>query len=121
MKSEYLNLMLIENFPNLKRKYLDEISWQEGNSTGSHTIYGDVLTPYLVECIIGDNTNEIKKIFDFLEKILEMKDLYSDEVISYSVIESIVYLFKGRDFLLLYLGNNTKKVLDELTKHGMDK
>lgn len=115
MKSEELNGMLMKYFPDLKEKYIAEVSWQEGDSTGSHTIYGDVLTPYLVECIENNNVPEIKKTLDFLEEVLKLNDKYSDEVIAYSVIESVAYLFENSANLQSYLGNYSKKVLDEIS------
>lgn len=77
MTSAELNKMMVTHFPNLKEKYLDEVSWQEGDDTGSHTVYGDVLTPYLIDKIIKKDENEVKKIFSFLEGILKLEDIYS--------------------------------------------
>lgn len=115
MNSEQLNLLLINKFPALYEKYLDEVSWQEGDSTGSHTVYGDVLTPYLIQCIIDNDTTEIKKIFDFLEEVIMLNDEYCEEVIACSVIESISYLFDEREYLSLFLGNKSKQILNEIT------
>lgn len=82
MKSDELNKKLIERLPNLHKKYDDEVSWQEGASTGYHTVYGDVLTPYLVECILQNDKQEINNIFSFLEDLLSLNDEYANEVIS---------------------------------------
>ncbi|MGG5372411.1 hypothetical protein [Enterococcus sp. AZ196] len=65
MTSKELNLLLIKTFPNLNNAYMQEVSWQEGNSTGSHTVYGDVLTPYVISCIENNNQKEIKEIFTY--------------------------------------------------------
>ena len=46
-----LNKLFISKFPNLKEKCNDEVSWQEGDNTGSHVVFGDVLVPYLLNCI----------------------------------------------------------------------
>ena len=51
MNSIELNKLLIEKFPNLIDDYCDEVGWQEGDETGSHIVYGDVFTPYIVKCI----------------------------------------------------------------------
>lgn len=37
--------------------------WQEGDETGAHTVYGDVFTPYIVNCIENNNQKEIEKKF----------------------------------------------------------
>ena len=113
MKSYDLNKMLIKHLPQLSERFNDEISWQEGHDTGCHTVFGDVLTPYLVECILQNNRQGIAQIFDFLENILCLKDEYADEVIWLSVLESISYLFKTHVYLTEFLGEHTKKTLEK--------
>ena len=116
MEIKKLNQMLINNFPNLHNKYNDEVSWQEGDYTGSHIVYGNVFTPYLVECITGRNIEEIKKAFSFLEEILSLQNKYSDEVIAFSVVESIVYLLEKDDYIKSFLGDRTKVIFKEITE-----
>ncbi|MCL2287076.1 MAG: hypothetical protein FWC32_12035 [Firmicutes bacterium] len=116
MESKSLNILLIENFPNLREKYLDEVGWQEGDSTGSHVVYGNVFTPYLTECITNKELQEIKKAFDFLEEILALNDDYGDNVIACSVIESVTYLLIEHDYLQLLLGDASKALFDEFKK-----
>ena len=118
MKSNQLNRLLIEKFPNLQEKYLDEVSWQDGDSTGSHVVYGDVLTPYLVECITNNDIQEFKKIFDFLEEVLALKDEYSDNVIACSVIESITYLLIEYEHLQLLLGDSSRMLFEQFKHHS---
>jgi len=108
-------MMLVKSFPSLKEKYLDEVSWQEGDDTGSHTVYGDVLTPYLVNSIAINNVKEVTQVFNFLEDVLRLEDNYSNEVIAYSVLENIACLFQRNNSLKSYLGQYTKKLLDELS------
>jgi len=111
MTSAELNKMLVNKFPELKEKYIDEVSWQEGDDTGAHTVYGNVLTPYLVDCISKDNRQEFQAIFDFLENLLEIEDSYIDEVVYFSVLESIAYIFKEKTCLIAYLGEKCKKAI----------
>lgn len=115
MKSDDLNKKLIEHLPKLREKYDDEVSWQEGDSTGSHTVFGDVLTPYLVERILQNDTQEIVNIFNFLEDLLCLNDKYADEVISLSVFESTAYLFKEKTYLSELLGKHSRKILEEVS------
>jgi hypothetical protein len=115
MNKEYLNKLMIREFPNLKEKYLDETIWQEGDSTGSHVVYGDVFTPYAIECILKDDDTEIKKVFQFVEVLLQSNDRYIEEVIAFSVIESMLYLFNERKKLKDYLGCNTLELLYEMS------
>jgi hypothetical protein len=110
-----LNRMLIEKFPNLQDEYFKEIYWQEGDATGSHTVFGDVFTPYLVDRILNDYKEEVKIAFDFLEELLKMNDEYVDEVVYFSVLESIAYLFKEKAYLTALLGEKCRIILGEIT------
>ena len=114
MLNEKLNKLLINKFPNLKDKYLDEVSWQEGDNTGSHVVYGDVLTPYLSECIKNNNQQEFQNIFNFLEELLLLEDKYIDEVVYFSVFESVIIFFKDNDYLFSYLGTKCKQAIIDL-------
>lgn len=114
MNSKMLNRLLIQEFPILKEKYQEEISWQEGEDTGSHVVYGDVLTPYLVKCIHKNHISEIEKIFSFVEKLLSLQDSYTQEVITFSVLESILYLIDEIPKLQMYLGTMSVKTIKEL-------
>jgi len=120
MKSQFFNKLLLARFPNLTAKYLHEISWQEGDSTGSHVVYGDVLTPYLVECITSGNIQETEKIFAFLEEILSLKDEYSENVIACSVIESITLLLMKRDNFQMLLGDSSRTIFEEFKRETRD-
>ena len=116
MKSCELNKMLIKYLPQLHQNYIDEVSWQEGDDTGSHTVFGDVLTPYLIECILKKNNDDVIKIFNFLEMILSLNDEYADEVIALSVFESVAYLFKENLNLVEFLGKYSKVILVNFLK-----
>lgn len=109
-----LNKLLVKMYPNLSEKYKDEVDWQEGDYTGSHTVYGDVFTPYLISCIAKNESVEIRKAFMYVETLLETENLYVEEVIAFSVLESILYLFKEKKELYDLLGKKTKKIVKEL-------
>ena len=107
-----LNKMLICKFPHLQEKYLEEVSWQEGDATGSHIVYGDILTPYLKECILKEYEHEVQSVFDFLEGLLELENEYVENVVFCSVLESIAYLFKEKSFLIAFLGKRCKNAIN---------
>lgn len=114
MKSCELNRLLINKFPNLIENYQDEVEWQEGDETGSHTVYGDVFTPYIVKCIENEKDTELIAIFEYLELVLVKQDEYASEVIALSVLESIQYLLEGKFKYKDMMGNETKKVFEKL-------
>ncbi len=114
MDSKKLNKMLIENFANLGEKYKEEVEWQEGDNTGSHTVYGDVLAPYLVECIEQKKEAEVIKILDYIERILRFNIKYSNEVIAFSILERIEYEYRDSELLNNNFGEISKKVIEEI-------
>lgn len=114
MTSKELNKLLIKTFPDLISSYKEEVEWQEGDNTGSHTVYGDVFTPYIINCIENNQQQKIEKIFLFIESLLNKEDPYTDEVIAFSVLESIEFLLKENKNLQNKLGEKTSKILDEL-------
>ncbi len=114
MNNKELNMMLIDEFPELASAYQDEVSWQEGNDTGSHIVYGDVFTPYFIECLSVNNEIKIVKILNFIEKILEFDFTYSNEVIAFSVLESIKYEYGNAEILQKNIGVLSKKLLNEI-------
>ena len=114
MKKEHLNKLLIKKFPKLETNYIDTVSWQEGGFTGSHVVYGDVLAPYLVECITSENIQETEEIFGFIEEILLFNEEYSTNVIVCSVIEHIMHLLMEHDYLQSRLGNISSSIFKNL-------
>lgn len=116
MENYILNKKIVEYIPKLRSKYDEEVSWQEGDCTGSHTVFGDVLTPYLIECILQNHNDEVVLVFKFLEEILSLNDDYAEEVVSLSVFESIAYVFEEKSYLIDYLGERSKKILKEVSK-----
>jgi len=91
MTSKELNLRLKYALPEIKELYDDETSWQDGDNTGSHIVYGDVFAPFIKEQIKFNNKIYLKQLFQFIEDLLLLNDKYTDEVISFSVIESLLF------------------------------
>lgn len=114
MNSKDLNNMLINEFPELNKEIMDEISWQEGLYTGSHVVYGDVLVPYLRKCIDSQNEIKVIQILNFLEKILKYNEKYSGEVITLSVLEALYFEYPDCELLNKNYGENCRKELKAL-------
>ena len=94
-----LNLKLINEFPELKRRYLEETEWQEGDETGSHVVYGDVFTPFIEECINNREINKLIKICNFIEDLLTMNIEYvTVHVEIEKEIKSIIKTIKGKGY-----------------------
>lgn len=91
MTSKELNLRLIESFPEIKDVYCEETSWQDGNETGSHVVYADVFVPFLKVQISIGNEQVVASAFLYIERLLELNDEYTSEVITLSVLESLLF------------------------------
>lgn len=118
MRSAELNGMLLKSFPQLEKSYSEEVSWQEGDDTGSHVVFGDVFTPYVRDCINENKTEELNRIFSFIESVLGTGDSYADEVVSFSVIESLSSTINERPDIKALMGSVSAGILNELTKQA---
>ena len=47
-----LNTMLLEAFPELKERFEDETSWDDGIETGSYVVYEDIFMPHVVQALL---------------------------------------------------------------------
>lgn len=112
MKGSELNLYLLKSIPEIKEKYEEETSWQEKDETGSHTVFGNVFTPYLLSCGENKDFENLKKCFDFIEDILLANDEYSEEVIAFSVLERI-YDETGKNYEK-FMKARTRKLFEEI-------
>ena len=86
-----LNLKLLEAIPEIKAQYDEETSWQDGDETGSHIVFEDVLTPFVKLHLCEKSERICQRIFDFLEELLETEDGYAEKVIVLSVLESLIF------------------------------
>lgn len=111
MISKELNLKLIKLLPEIKDLYDEETSWQEGDETGSHTVFSDVFFPYILNNL--NDTEITKRNFDVIEKILELHDEYADEVIALSVLENLFYEQESIDKFEDYLGDLSKQIFSQ--------
>lgn len=115
MTSKELNLKLIEAFPEIKNVYLEETAWQEGDKTGSHVVYEDVFVPFIKMQINNKNKTLLAEIFEYIEKLLELDDKYANEVISLSVIESLLFDEEVDNlFFIQFAKQNTLKTVNEI-------
>lgn len=106
-------------FPELKEKYDEEVNWQEGDNTGSHVVYGDVFTPFIRKKLEEKDNRKLEKIFEFIEKLLETNDDYIENVLSVSVIESIIY--DDTDLIKKYAKEKTLNIIKNFIEYDNSK
>lgn len=116
MTAEKLNKTLLSLLPEIKSSYIQETEWQEGDSTGSHIVFGDVLTPFIIDCFTKQNDIMLKKCFDVIEKILSFNNDYANEVITLSVLESLFYGLPNGCDPKLYMGEKTKSIFKQIMR-----
>ena len=118
MTSKDLNLKLIKNFPEIRDVYLKETSWQDGDETGSHVIYADVFVPFVKAQIDSNNKQNLIKAFNFIEKLLKLNDEYTNEVVAFSVLESLLYDEDvDNSYLIEYAKTNTLNLIKEIMQN----
>lgn len=114
MMSKELNLKLLEYLPEIKEKYNEEVSWQDGDDTGSHVVFGDVVFPYIVEH--KENTDVARNCFVAIENLLKTNDEYVEEVVVLSVLENLLYEQPAICDWIEFMGEKTKVLYAELTE-----
>lgn len=118
MTSKELNLKLIEFLPEIKSMYDEEISWQDGNDTGSHIVFEDVFVPFIKEQACSGNKKILKQAFKVIERLLSLNDEYADEVISFSVIESLIFDDEIDNSLIMqFAGVKTLELVEEIIRY----
>lgn len=63
-----------------------------------NTVYGDVFIPFFKNC-----TEEITYALEYIEILLDMKDICVDEVVAFSILENIFYFVSEKNNLFDFL------------------
>lgn len=114
MTSRELNLKLLNYLPEIKEKYDEEVSWQDGDDTGSHVVFGDVVFPYIVEH--KEDSGVVRNCFAVIENLLKTNDEYAEEVVLLSVLENLLHEQPENRDWIEFMGEKTKVLYAELMK-----
>jgi hypothetical protein len=116
LRYEDLSSKLVEEFPELRRRYEDEIKWWGSEKPGQHVVYGDIFTPFLVELLeSGKDRHRLARAFALIETLLSSEDVKVQEVAVVTVLE---YLQSRRNLVKLaepYLGSLATSAFRDLT------
>lgn len=115
MTSKELNRMLLHSVPEITPFFLEEVSWQDGEETGSHIVFSDILVPYLSHLVRESNTSALQSIFHLIESLLCAKDPYADEVITLSFLDSLSEDPSLLQYCRQFFGEKTKAALESST------
>lgn len=115
MLPKELNIRLIATFPEIRETYEEETSWQEGDDTGAHVVYADVFVPFIKQQLKMRNEKVLERIFVYIEEMLCLGDEYAFEVVSLSVLESLLLDNEvDKVSVLDYAKKKTHQEIDEI-------
>lgn len=110
MGEELLNVV-----PHLRKQYVDELEWWGSEKPGPHIIYGDLLTPYLINLLQGGrHKDELSRVFAFLEDLAGHDDIKVQEVVAFSVIEGLLSHEALLQEAQRYMGPRLLQFVDEV-------
>lgn len=112
---ENMSGVLIRLFPELSVDYQNLVDWWDGDTPGSHVVFGDILNPYILSLLETKHDQEkLRAIFDFLERLAKHEDKRVQEVIMMTVCERLAgskeQLHKARS----YMGPVTRRFSEEI-------
>jgi hypothetical protein len=114
MTLTYWNLVdhLLAEVPELRPGYEEELKLWLPDKPGPHVVYGNLLTPYLIE-LLEQNTDTatLWRVFSFLEQLAASPNTIVREVVGASVLERVGGRRLWRDRTLLYAGPATREIL----------
>lgn len=111
IKYEQANKVLTEEFLEMKVAFEnDPEEYDDGDIHSCYTLYEREFTPYVLRQLRKNNKPELKKIFDFLEKLFTEGDEMIVNLVGVAVVESLY--FDGvcdsfKDTLQKFCGNKT--------------
>lgn len=112
MTSREVNENLLLKFPQLKEKFEEETSWQEGLDTGSFLIFEDVFMPYVKGIVSTKKEKEIREVFSYIESLANAEDEYVKNIVSVAILENIAS-FDNREEYIQHFQEKTKQIYDE--------
>ncbi|SFS10211.1 DUF7674 family protein [Anaeromicropila populeti] len=87
-------------------------------TVGVHISFGMVVVPYIGDIVDNKKTEEIRKVFDFMEKMAVSEDIKVQEVLDFTVLEGLAD--KGHDVIKQckkYMKTNTVQHCEEIEKY----
>ena len=112
MESKELNTLLLNKFPELKEKFEEETSWQDGIETGSFIVFEDVFMPFLESNVELHNEEMVERIYSFIEELCDIKDEYVENILFVAILENLAGYVNPEPFIKP-LKDKSKKIFDE--------
>lgn len=107
-----LNGLLLAEFPELKGKFEDYTSWQDGMETGCFLTYEDLLLPLARQALDGRDEALLARLGAFIEQLMTSGDDYAINVATVGLIEGLKAY--GNQLVRSFLGPISLKEFDTL-------
>ena len=112
MVPKELNTLLLNKFPELKEKFEEETSYQDGIETGSFIVFEDVFMPFLESNVELHNEEMVERIYSFIEELCDIKDEYVENILFVAILENLAGYVNSEPFIKP-LKAKSKKIFDK--------
>ena len=121
LRYDDLGARLILEMPELEEPYRRELEWWGEEKPGPHVIYGDVLTPYIIQLLeSGDDAEAIKRALGLLETLIADQDVEVQAVAVVTVLDRLVGNAEWTRLMKPYLGPLARRAVQDLIGDSQD-
>ena len=114
---DQLGAMLVREMPELGNLYGRELEWWGEETPGPHVVYGDVLTPYIIQLLeSGEDAEAIKRAFGLLERLIADRDVEIQAGAVVTVLDRLVGNAEWMRLMKPYLGRLARRAVRDLTE-----
>jgi hypothetical protein len=114
---DYTNVAeaLVEAVPDLRGRYEEEHRWWGDEKPGPHIIFGDVLTPYLIDLLDSERQEgKLRQVFAFLELLASHADIHIQELVAVTVCERLGDCQEHLRKAYKFMGPRTRRFSEEV-------
>lgn len=110
---------LAQEFPEVKKRFDEEIEWWGDEKPGPHIIMGDIFNPFVIGLLeTSGDKQTLERAFVFLEDLAARGNDEVENVVTVTICESLVG--NGREIYeraKRFMGQATKEICEEVAKN----
>jgi hypothetical protein len=114
---DYANVAeaLVEAVPDVRGRYEEERCLWGDEKPGPHIIFGDVLTPYLIDLLnLERQEGKLREVFEFLERLANHPDVHIQELVAVTVCERLGDYREHLKKAYKFMGPRTRQFSEEI-------